>query len=210
MLSEADRPNSDAKIYEALIARVGTGDTFPVKGKWTTSTEDGISLDIVVYDSAYEPHPDLTDDYEKGFPPRIRPQLEEGSYVVRPSYAVAGRGGGSTGEGAPGTDIGVYLIRCTATTKTDRAPPNRRSPCGFRNRKQGCNLMKKFLSNINVIKRVFVMVTALAVIAFVPLGVLPQAAGEAPVLPSCNKPLPEGYAQSVQPNVAFLWTPAGR
>ena len=117
MLSEADRPNSDAKIYEALIARVGTGDTFPVKGKWTTSMEDGISLDIVVYDSAYEPHPDLTDDYEKGFPPRIRPQLEEGSYVVRPSYAVAGRGGGSTGEGAPGTDIGVYLIRCTATYK---------------------------------------------------------------------------------------------
>ena len=69
--------------------------------------------------------------------------------------------------------------------------------------------MKKFLSNINVIKRVFVMVAALAVIAFVPLGVLPQAAGEAPVLPSCNKPLPEGYAQFVQPNVLLLLDTSG-
>jgi len=68
--------------------------------------------------------------------------------------------------------------------------------------------MKKFLS-INVIKRVFVMAAALAVIAFVPLGVLPQAAGEAPVLPSCNKPLPEGYAQSVQPNVLLLLDTSG-
>ena len=68
--------------------------------------------------------------------------------------------------------------------------------------------MKKFLSNINVIKRVFVM-AALAVIAFVPLGVLPQAAAEAPVLPSCDKPLPEGYAQSVQPNVLLLLDTSG-
>ncbi|MFY9430420.1 MAG: PilC/PilY family type IV pilus protein, partial [Acetomicrobium sp.] len=69
--------------------------------------------------------------------------------------------------------------------------------------------MKKFLSNINVIKRVFVMAAALAVIAFVPLGVLPQAAAEAPVLPSCDKPLPEGYAQSVQPNVLLLLDTSG-
>ena len=69
--------------------------------------------------------------------------------------------------------------------------------------------MKKFLSNINVIKRVFVMAAALAVIAFVPLGVLPQAAAEAPVLPSCDKPLPEGYAQSVQPNGLLLLDTSG-
>jgi len=69
--------------------------------------------------------------------------------------------------------------------------------------------MKKFLSNINVIKRVFVAVAVLAFIAFVPLEVLPQAAGEAPVLPSCNKPLPEGYAQSVQPNVLLLLDTSG-
>jgi len=69
--------------------------------------------------------------------------------------------------------------------------------------------MKKFLSNINVIRRVFVAVAVLAVIAFVPLEVLPQAAGEAPVLPSCNKPLPEGYAQSVQPNVLLLLDTSG-
>ena len=69
--------------------------------------------------------------------------------------------------------------------------------------------MKKFLSNINVIKRVFVVAAALAVIALVPLGILPQAAGEAPVLPSCNKPLPEGYAQSVQPNVLLLLDTSG-
>jgi len=69
--------------------------------------------------------------------------------------------------------------------------------------------MKKFLSNINVIKRVFVVAAILAVIAFVPLEVLPQEAGEAPVLPSCNKPLPEGYAQSVQPNVLLLLDTSG-
>jgi len=69
--------------------------------------------------------------------------------------------------------------------------------------------MKKFLSNINVFKRVFVAVAVLAFIAFVPLEVLPQAAGEAPVLPSCNKPLPEGYAQSVQPNVLLLLDTSG-
>ncbi len=69
--------------------------------------------------------------------------------------------------------------------------------------------MKKFLSNIIVIKRVFVAVAALAVIAFVPFEVLPQAAGETPVLPSCNKPLPEGYAQSVQPNVLLLLDTSG-
>lgn len=69
--------------------------------------------------------------------------------------------------------------------------------------------MKKFLSNINVIRRVFVAVAVLAFIAFVPLEVLPQAAGEAPVLPSCNKPLPEGYAQSVQPNVLLLLDTSG-
>lgn len=69
--------------------------------------------------------------------------------------------------------------------------------------------MKKFLSNINVIKRVFVAVAVLAFIAFVPLEVLPQAASEEPVLPSCNKPLPEGYAQSVQPNVLLLLDTSG-
>lgn len=69
--------------------------------------------------------------------------------------------------------------------------------------------MKKFLSNIIVIRRVFVATVALAIIAFIPLGVLPQAAGEAPVLPSCNKPLPEGYAQSVQPNVLLLLDTSG-
>jgi len=69
--------------------------------------------------------------------------------------------------------------------------------------------MKKFLSNINVIRRVFVAVAVLAFIAFVPLEVLPQAAGEEPVLPSCNKPLPEGYAQSVQPNVLLLLDTSG-
>ena len=53
------------------------------------------------------------------------------------------------------------------------------------------------------------MAAALAVIAFVPLGVLPQAAAEAPVLPSCDKPLPEGYAQSVQPNVLLLLDTSG-
>ena len=69
--------------------------------------------------------------------------------------------------------------------------------------------MKKFLSNINVIKRVFVAAAVLAVIAFVPFEVLPQEADEAPVLPSCNKPLPEGYAQSVQPNVLLLLDTSG-
>ena len=113
MLSAADKPADAEYIYEALIAKVSSTD----EGVFDITTEDGIVLHVVVYDLAYEPHPDLTDDYEKGFPPRIRPQLEEGSYVVRPSYAVAGRGGGSTGEGAPGSDIGVYLIRCTATYK---------------------------------------------------------------------------------------------
>ena len=113
MLSESDKPTGAEYIYEALIARVSSTD----KGVFDITTEDGIVLHVVVYDLAYEPASGLTDDYEKGFPPRIRPQLEEGSSVVRPSYAVAGRGGGSTGEGAPGTDIGVYLIRCTATYK---------------------------------------------------------------------------------------------
>jgi len=113
MLSAADKPTGAKYIYEALIAKVSSTD----KGVFDITMEDGIVLHVVVYDLAYEPHPDLTDDYEKGFPPRIRPQLEEGNYVVRPSYAVAGRGGGSTGEGAPGSDIGVYLIRCTATYK---------------------------------------------------------------------------------------------
>lgn len=113
MLSESDKPTGAKYIYEALIAKVSSAD----EGVFDITTEDGIKLHVVVYDLAYEPHPDLTDDYEKGFPPRIRPQLEEGSSVVRPSYAVAGRGVGSTGEGAPGSDIGVYLIRCTATYK---------------------------------------------------------------------------------------------
>jgi len=113
MLSAADKPAGAEYIYEALIAKVSSTD----EGVFDITTEDGIVLHVVVYDLAYEPASDLKDDYEKGFPPRIRPQLEEGSYVVRPSYAVAGRGGGSTGEGAPGSDIGVYLIRCTATYK---------------------------------------------------------------------------------------------
>jgi hypothetical protein len=113
MLSESDKPTDAEYIYEALIAKVSSTD----EGVFDITTEDGIKLHVVVYDLAYEPHPDLTDDYEKGFPPRIRPQLEEGSSVVRPSYAVAGRGRGSTGEGAPGSDIGVYLIRCTAIYK---------------------------------------------------------------------------------------------
>jgi len=113
MLSSADMPAGATYTYEALIARVSSTD----KGVFDITTEDGIKLHIVVYDLAYEPASGLKDDYEKGFPPAIRPQLEEGSYVVRPSYAVTGRGGGSTGEGAPGSDIGVYLIRCTATYK---------------------------------------------------------------------------------------------
>jgi len=113
MLSAADKPTGAKYIYEALIAKVSSTD----EGVFDITTEDGISLHVVVYDLAYEPHPDLTDDYEKGFPPRIRPQLEEGTSVVRPSYAVAGRGRGSTGEGAPGSDIGVYLIRSTASYK---------------------------------------------------------------------------------------------
>lgn len=113
MLSESDKPTDAEYIYEALIAKVSSTD----EGVFDITMEDGIVLHVVVYDLAYEPHPDLTDDYEKGFPPRIRPQLEEGSSVVRPSYAVAGRGRGSTGEGAPGSDMGVYLIRCTATYK---------------------------------------------------------------------------------------------
>jgi len=116
MLSSADKPAGATYTYEALVAKVSSTD----EGVFDMTTEDGIKLHIVVYDLAYEPHSDLLKDdydYEKGFPPRIRPQLEEGSYVVRPSYAVTGRGGGSTGEGAPGSDIGVYLIRCTATYK---------------------------------------------------------------------------------------------
>ena len=113
MLSSADMPAGATYTYEALIARVSSTD----KGVFDITTEDGIKLHIVVYDLAYEPASGLKDDYEKGFPPAIRPQLEEGSSVIRPSYAVVGRGGGSGGEGAPGSDIGVYLIRCTATYK---------------------------------------------------------------------------------------------
>ena len=75
MLSAADKPTGAEYIYEALIARVSSTD----EGVFDITTEDGIVLHVVVYDLAYEPHPDLTDDYEKGFPPRIRPQLEEGS-----------------------------------------------------------------------------------------------------------------------------------
>jgi hypothetical protein len=113
MLSSADKPDGATYTYEALVAKASSTD----KGVFDITTEDGIQLHIVVYDLAYESAPDLKDDYEKGFPPAIRPQLEGGSSVVRPSYAVVGRGGGSTGEGAPGSDIGVYLIRCTATYK---------------------------------------------------------------------------------------------
>ena len=70
--------------------------------------------------------------------------------------------------------------------------------------------MKKFLSNISVLKRAFVLVAvAFVIIVAGQLGILPQAAAEPPVLPSCNKPLPEGYAQSVQPNVLLLLDTSG-
>lgn len=113
LLSSADKPENAKNVYDALVAKVGTGPSD--EGVFEVVTEDGVSLHIVVYDLAYEPASSLT--YEKGFPPRLRPQVEGASSVVKPSYAVSGRGSGSAGEGAPGSDIGIYLIRCTATYK---------------------------------------------------------------------------------------------
>lgn len=65
--------------------------------------------------------------------------------------------------------------------------------------------MKKFLSNKSIIKYVFALAAvACAVIALGLFAVFSQADTNTAVLPSCNKPLPEGYAQSVQPNVLLL------
>jgi len=116
VLSLADKPSDATYLYEALIAKV-VGSNGIYKGKWTSSTEDGINLDIVVYDLIYEPASDLKDYYEKGFPPRIRPELGEGSAVMGSSYPVSNRGGGTTGEGSEGSGVALYLIRCTATYK---------------------------------------------------------------------------------------------
>ncbi len=70
--------------------------------------------------------------------------------------------------------------------------------------------MKKFLSNKSIIKYAFVMVAvACAVIALGLFAVFSQADTNTVVLPSCNKPLPEGYAQSVQPNVLLLLDTSG-
>ena len=70
--------------------------------------------------------------------------------------------------------------------------------------------MKKFLSNKSIIKYAFALVAVAC--AFIALGlfaVFSQADTNAVVLPSCSKPLPEGYAQSVQPNVLLLLDTSG-
>lgn len=70
--------------------------------------------------------------------------------------------------------------------------------------------MKKFLSNKSIIKYTFALVAvACAVIALGLFAVFSQADTNTVVLPSCNKPLPEGYAQSVQPNVLLLLDTSG-
>ncbi len=71
--------------------------------------------------------------------------------------------------------------------------------------------MKKFLSNKSIIKYAFALaaVVACAVIVLGLFAVFSQADTNTVILPSCNKPLPEGYAQSVQPNVLLLLDTSG-
>jgi len=71
--------------------------------------------------------------------------------------------------------------------------------------------MKKFLSNKSIIKYAFALaaVVACAVIVLGLFAVFSQADTNTVVLPSCDKPLPEGYAQSVQPNVLLLLDTSG-
>jgi hypothetical protein len=98
-------------VYEALLAKIGMADS----GVFEEITEDGIKLHIVVYDLVYEPDPDL--NYERGFPPRIRPQVDDISAVTGPSYPSANRVGSGVERTMEEGDMAIYLIRCIATYK---------------------------------------------------------------------------------------------
>lgn len=111
ILSSDDRPDSAAYVYEALLAKIGMADS----GVFEEITEDGIKLHIVVYDLVYEPDPDL--NYERGFPPRIRPQVDDISAVTGPSYPSANRVGSGVERTMEEGDMAIYLIRCIATYK---------------------------------------------------------------------------------------------
>jgi type IV pilus assembly protein PilY1 len=70
--------------------------------------------------------------------------------------------------------------------------------------------MKKFLSNKNIIRYAFVMMAVACVVIVLGLfAAFSQADTNTVVLPSCSKPLPEGYTQSVQPNVLLLLDTSG-
>ena len=105
LLSSNDKPDDAAHVYEALIAKVGSTD----RGILNITTEYGIKICVVVYDLAYEPALDLA--YEKGFPPRIRPQAEEGDDVFESEDKKW------MDKYITENNVGIYLIRCTATYK---------------------------------------------------------------------------------------------
>ena len=111
---EANNPYGELRSgepYSNLLVRDPTG-TLP------DLNENGdIQVTVEIYDMDYQIGIDLdSDDYEAGFPPRMRYDYDELSSSLHQAstYAGTNRGEGSTGAGG-GIQLGFYLIRSIAT-----------------------------------------------------------------------------------------------
>ena len=111
---EANNPYGELRSgepYSNLLVRDSTG-TLP-----DLNENADIQVTVEIYDMDYQIGIDLdSDDYEAGFPPRMRYDYDELSTSLHQTstYAGTNRGEGTTGAGG-GVQLGFYLIRSTAT-----------------------------------------------------------------------------------------------
>lgn len=79
---------------------------------------DNVSVDVYVYDLAYETASGVV--FVEGMPPRMRdiwdPSEQEGQSIIQgQSYASSNRGGGSSSSGTSDFENGFYLVRSIAS-----------------------------------------------------------------------------------------------
>lgn len=79
---------------------------------------DNVSVDVYVYDLAYETASGVI--FFEGMPPRMRdiwdPSAQEGQSIIQgQSYASSNRGGGSSSSGTSDFENGFYLVRSIAS-----------------------------------------------------------------------------------------------